>query len=142
MARIPVTIQTSQPVGSTNPAAVLANGRSIAAVNLPGIGPAQPQEQTPNRAANRLQSAANQAYRQAAARYDAAQFVIPQVAFVANTQQAVPHRLGRAWVGCVLMTPIGGALSYEVAHAADPRLDAAQILVTTTNNLKADVCVW
>ena len=140
MARIPVTIQTSQPVGTTNPAVVTS--RSTAPPNIRTLGPAQPRMQFKDFASNRVQSAANQAFRRSAARADSDQLTVPGVAFSAGTQLAVRHGLGRAWVGCALVNPQGGYLSYKVAHNADTRLDASTVLVTCQNNVTADVVAW
>ena len=147
MPRIPVTVQTSQPVGSTNQSVV--TGRSLAPTNIRQLGPAQPREQSPSRQFNRAQSAQNQAYRKSVARYDSDQMVIPQVSFPANTQVSVPHRLTdpqtnkpRPWVGCALVTPIGGGLSYSIAHNVPASLDAHTILITNANSITADVVIW
>jgi hypothetical protein len=138
--RIPVRILTYTPQGTTNPAA--PTSRSIAPPSVRSLAPAQPRMQLPTFAGNRVQSAQRQAFRRAAAQVDSDNAVTPGVVFTGGTQLAVPHSLGRAWVGCRLETPIGGYLSYQVAHNSDPRADASYILVTVANSCTADVVVW
>jgi hypothetical protein len=140
MPRLPVRILTSAPQGTTNPAAV--TGRSVAPANVRTLGPAQPRQQFADFQSNRVQSSTNQALGRTKARYDSDQQVVPAVSFFHGTQQAVRHGLGRAWVGCMLMTPIGAHLSYQVAHHSDLRMDAFSVLVTCLNSLTADVVIW
>ena len=138
--RIPVTAQTAQPVGTLNPAVPTA--RSTAPPNIRTLGPYQPTVYGATFAENRRQRAVQQALAGVAARYDSKQQVIPGITFAGTTQLAVPHRLGRAWVGCNLINPSGGYLSFQVARNADARLDASRVLVTCLNNVTADVVIW
>src|SRR5450631_3746001 len=97
MARIPVLINTSAPVGSTNPAPV--GSRSLAPAQTRTSGPAQPRVQFRDFAQNRTQSAVVQSSARARGQYDSDQLVIPQVAFLPEVITTVLHRLGRPYIG-------------------------------------------
>jgi hypothetical protein len=61
--------------------------------------------------------------------------------FTAATARDIPHHLGRKWEGAMLVTPVGGALGYQVARVSDA-VDAGTIRVTTSANITADLVVW
>ena len=63
------------------------------------------------------------------------------ISFTAATAKDVEHRLGRKWEGAMLLTPIGGALGYQVARV-DDATDAGTIRITTTATIVADAMVW
>jgi hypothetical protein len=67
--------------------------------------------------------------------------IVRSVSFTAATAQDVPHRLGKKWEGALLVTPVGAALSYQVARVSDA-IDAGTIRVTTSATLTADLMVW
>jgi hypothetical protein len=138
--RIPVTIQTSQPVGSSNPAVVTA--RSIAPPNIRTLGPAQPRMQFKDFASNRVQSAQNQTFRRAVARYDADQLVAPGVPFLPEVVTIVRHGLGRAFVGVSLINWRGASVGWWVVPNTDSRLDASQVQIYSLTNGSADVVVF
>ena len=138
--RIPVTIQTSQPVGSSNPAAVTS--RSVAPPNIRTLGPAQPRLQAKDFPTNRAQSAANQAYRRAVARYDADQLVAPGVPFLPEVVTVVKHGLGRAFVGCNLVNQRGAFVGFWIVPNADARLNASQVQIWCLTACTSDVVVW
>jgi hypothetical protein len=140
MARIPVTIQTSQPLGSTNPATTTS--RSIAPPTVRTLGPTQPRMQGKTFAENRAQSAANQAYRRSAARYDGDQLVIPQVSFSPEVNTTVRHGLGRAFVGANLINIRGAFVGAWVVPNTNAALNAFQVLIYCLTTCTADVVVW
>jgi hypothetical protein len=140
MARIPVTVQTSQPVGSSNPAATTS--RSVGPPNVRTLGPAQPRLQMRTFAENRAQSAANQAYRRAVARYDADQIVVPGVSFAPEVVTVVKHRLGRAFVGASLTNQRGAFVGFWIVPNTDSRLDAGQVQLWSLTACTADVVIW
>ncbi len=131
MARIPTRIYPNAPKGS---------GGQARAVPTPG--PYQSRERFPIRAANRIQTAAQQAAAKATGQYDADNNVITGVYFTGGTTKAIQHYLGRPYVGARVENPVGGYLSYQVIPNTDKRLDAVQVQVRCANNITADVCVY
>ena len=140
MPRIPVRIQTAQPVGTSNPAVVSA--RSTAPPNIRALGPFQPRLQFQDFAQNRAQRAVVQALAKVAARYDADQQVIPAQVFAPEVNTIVPHGLGRAYVGASLINPSGAFVGYWVIPPTDSRLAAFQIVIWCLTGCTADLVIW
>ena len=146
MPRIPVRIQTSSPVGSSNPNVV--TGRSLAPTQTRVLGPTQPNLHFPTYAQNRQQTAVNQALGQAKARYDADQLVIPGVTFQPEVVTLVYHGLGRAYVGANVIN-VRGVTSAAVPYGmffivpnGDARLNAYQVQIQAITLCVGDVQVF
>lgn len=131
VARIPTRIYPNAPPG--------AGGQARA---VPTPGPYQSRERFPDRAANRIQTAAQQAAAKATGQYDADNNVISSVQFTGGTTKVILHYLGRPYVGARVENPVGGYLSYQIVPNTDKRMDATQVQIKCLNTCVADVVVY
>lgn len=140
MGRQPSRVQFGQ-VGGVNPAGYRRPKPKPILLSRP---PAQALEHT-DRQGQRVQAATSATTLQAGSNPMANGTLLEGVPIASGGWRAIPHGLGRAFLGAMLVNPSAlstYAVSGNAAQGGAAALDKAQVLVEVSANLTCDLWVW